>query len=207
MHGLYHPKERIVKLMGGHEQATQDRPYPFAALIRYISVGLAKRRLKKTREKKVLTRKGCVGKMGYSNLTYFVEAGHETKEVSNSLSLSLSLSILLLCMSSPLYATEFRGLYVEYQLDILMCAKEMAPTALLYIALATDEDSDSSLNKLAVADALTESGSIVFIDPASGDLVPYYQPLAVNGGAIEQESGNLGTFTFQNMRQAILSVE
>ena len=76
----------------------------------------------------------------------------------------------------------------EYQLDILMCAKEMAPTALLYIALATDEDSDSSLNMLAVADALTESGSIVFIDPASGDLVPYYQPLAVNGGAIEQES-------------------
>ena len=95
---------------------------------------------------------------------------------------------------------------VEYQLDILMFAKDMSPAALpgLYIALATDEDSDSTLDMQTVANALDQSNAIVFIDPKYAALVPYYQPLAVNGGAIEQESGNLGTFTFQRMRQAIL---
>jgi len=103
---------------------------------------------------------------------------------------------------------------IEYQLDILMCAKGMSPEACpgLYIALATDEDSDSSLHIEEVAYALTCSGSIVFIDCAQQydqysypavDLFEYYQPLAVNGGAVE--TGSIGTFTFQHMRQAILA--
>lgn len=95
----------------------------------------------------------------------------------------------------------------EYQLDVLMFAKDMAPNASpgLYIALATDEDSDSSLDKTAVANALAASNSIVFIDPATTDLVSYYRPLAVNGGVVEEETGNIGTFTFQHMRTSILS--
>jgi len=100
---------------------------------------------------------------------------------------------------------------LEYTLDILMCAKDMAPTACpgLYIALATDEDSDSipSVTPATeeVAMALTQAGCIVFIDPATTSLVSYYEPLAVNGGAVEQEAGNIGWFRYENMRQRILS--
>ncbi len=107
---------------------------------------------------------------------------------------------------------------LEYQLDILMFAKEMAPQATpgLYIALATDEDSDSEdpqqhnppLYRTTVASALTQAGCIVFIDPtnemADDGITPlstYYSSLAVNGGSIET---SLGTFTFPLMRQAIL---
>ena len=58
--------------------------------------------------------------------------------------------------------------------------------------------------------ALDSSNAIVFIDPGTRwdidipteDLTLYYQPLAVNGGAIEEAS--MGTFTFPLMRQAIL---
>lgn len=68
---------------------------------------------------------------------------------------------------------------------------------------STDEDSDSTNYTVAeAAAALTQSGSIVFIDPATSDLVSYYQPLAVNGGTVEQAS--LRTFVFPLMRQAIL---
>jgi hypothetical protein len=94
----------------------------------------------------------------------------------------------------------------EYQLDILMFVKNMALEAYprLYIALTTDEDSDSDwrLPIQDVATALTQAGCVVFIDPTISSLVSYYQPLAVNGGAVEQTS--LGTFTFTLMRQAIL---
>jgi hypothetical protein len=93
----------------------------------------------------------------------------------------------------------------EYQLDILMFAKDMAPYAFpgLYIALATDEDSDSEprLLRADVANMLTEARCIVFIDCAVQSLVSYYQPLAVNGGAVET---NLDTYHFDLMRQAIL---
>jgi hypothetical protein len=101
----------------------------------------------------------------------------------------------------------------ERQLDILMCVKDKDPAACpgLYVALATDEDSDSTLDKWFVAAGLNQSNAIVFIDhavrydPEDGiELMPYYLPLAVNGGALEEETGNLGTFTFQHMRQAIL---
>jgi hypothetical protein len=110
---------------------------------------------------------------------------------------------------------------VEYQLDILMFAKDLLPEAVpgLYIALATDEDSDSEprLLRQDVATALTQVGCIVFIDPGRdidtetgtwlidhNGIPGYYSGLAVNGGAVEQEPGNLGTFTFQHMRQAVL---
>ena len=93
-----------------------------------------------------------------------------------------------------------------------MFAKGLAPNAYpgLYIALATDEapESVSAYSKADVITALTQSGSIVFIDPGvqydrSVNLPDYYQPLAVNGGAVEEIT--LTTkFTFPKMREAIL---
>lgn len=104
------------------------------------------------------------------------------------------------------------GGYIEFQLDVLLFAKYLAPFSQpgLYIALATDEDSDSEdpglhnppLYRSSVADALTQAGCIVFIDPGVSSLVSYYQPLAVNNGVVEISS--VGTFRFLLMRQAIL---
>jgi len=101
----------------------------------------------------------------------------------------------------------------EYQLDILMFAKDMAPGAVpgMYVALATDENSDSTLNKSALASALAQCGSIVFIDPGrlydpdnGENLVTYYTPLAVNGGCVE--AATLGQFTFPHLREAVVGV-
>jgi|GEM_PF-2924620 len=101
---------------------------------------------------------------------------------------------------------------IEYTLDILEYAKDMPEaTPGMYIALATDEDADSEdpsyhnppLYRTTVAADLAAAGCIVFIDPASPSLESYYQPLAVNGGAVEV--GSIGTFTFALMRQAIVT--
>jgi hypothetical protein len=102
--------------------------------------------------------------------------------------------------------------YSEYQLDMLMFAKDRVSNAYpgLYLAVATDEDSDSEdpsahpplpLLRADVATALTKAGCVVFIDPFETALVPYYHCLATNGGAVEQAS--LGTYTFESMRHAI----
>ena len=77
-----------------------------------------------------------------------------------------------------------------------------------YIALATDEDWDSTLDSDDVRDQLEASGCAVYIDPyreydGNVNLIELYNPLAVNGGAVEKETGNLSTFTFQHLRQDI----
>jgi hypothetical protein len=106
----------------------------------------------------------------------------------------------------------------EYQLDILEYAKSLSPSSTpgLYMALATDENSDSTLSINAVAADLDASNAIVFIDPGrSGDdnhpdywgypldLFAYYAPLAVNGGVVETEYGVCGYFTYPHMCSAI----
>ncbi len=107
-----------------------------------------------------------------------------------------------------------RGGNLEYQLDILMFAKNLSSAAYpgLYIALATDDVSLSEprLLRQEVASALAEAGCMPFIDcryvidPANQDLVSYYTRLAVNGGAVEEAS--VGTFTFPLLRQAIVGL-
>ena len=93
---------------------------------------------------------------------------------------------------------------IELQLEALQSAANMAPGG--YIALATDEDWDSTLDPDDVRDELEASGCAVYIDPryqydGSVNLIELYGPLAVNGGSVEGAS--IGTFTFQHLRQDI----
>jgi hypothetical protein len=84
------------------------------------------------------------------------------------------------------------------------------------VALATDENSDSTLGINTVAAELDASNAIVFIDPGRPgdpnhpdywenplDLFAYYAPLAVNGGVVETELGSYGYFTFPHLRSIL----
>lgn len=104
----------------------------------------------------------------------------------------------------------------EHPYEAVKMAKDMAPGAQTFIALATDEASnESSGYRTMVTAEVVQAGCKVFVDPGQErdpmtfvwlidyqGIDGYYHDLAANG-AVEQEAGNLGTFQFLHMRQTI----
>jgi parallel beta-helix repeat protein len=88
----------------------------------------------------------------------------------------------------------------ELPFEALLLAASRAPAG--FLALATDEDSDSTqYTAQQTAALLSASGCMVFVDPGVASLESYYSPIAVNGGVVERAT--VGTFTFPTMRQAV----